>query len=123
MDRRPFAALNATCMLGQMWPREISADGVFWIDSQPDICFKLRIADGIAAYRPAGYWMASRIQADSLPASVAEGITDRSWHPTYGDRIQKIHFKNAGADWDRIQDMLRRCLVDGPDAIPGQSDT
>ena len=116
-DRRPLGALKALCLLGQMWPHEMSAEGVFWIDTQPDICFKIRIADGIAAYRPAGYWMASRLQADALPPSISEAITSRAWDPVYGDRTQQIRFTDAGDDWRRIHDMLARCLTDGPDGL------
>ncbi len=117
-DRRPFAALNALCLIGQMWPNDLTAEGVFWIDSQPDICFRLRIVEGVAAYRPAGYWMASRTDAHATPRSLAETITNRDWHPVFGDRIQQIRFTNADADWDHIDDMLRRCLVDSPQAMP-----
>ncbi|MGB0573215.1 MAG: hypothetical protein ACPGQM_14350 [Alphaproteobacteria bacterium] len=116
-DRRPLGALKALCLLGHMWPHEMSAEGVFWIDSQPDICFRLRIADGVAAYRPAGYWMASRLQADVLPPSISEAITSRAWDSVYGDRTQQLRFTNAGDDWNRIHDMLARCLVNEPGGL------
>lgn len=117
-DRRPLAALKALCLLGQMWPHEMSAEGVFWIDTQPDVCFKLRIADGIAAYRPAGYWLASRLHTENLPPSISEAITNRAWDSVYGDRTQQIRFTNTGDDWRQIHDMLKRCLTDGADGIP-----
>jgi hypothetical protein len=117
-DYRPFAALKAVCMIGQMWPNDLTADGVFWIDSQPDVCFKIRISEGIAAYRPAGYWMARHMNADALPTPIAQAITGRGGHPVYGDRIQHIQFANAGEDWDRIESMLRRCLTDDPASAP-----
>jgi|MDTE01.2.fsa_nt_gb G3E family GTPase len=120
-DRRPFKGLKAACLTGQMWPHEITANGFFWIDSQPDICFRLRIADGTASYRPAGRWLASRIDTDTLPHALTRAIAGEEWDRVYGDRMQRICFHNAAADKPYITSMLQRSLIDeigGGEAAP-----
>lgn len=110
-ETRPFDSFRASCLLAQPWPLELTADGVFWIDSQPDTCFKLRISKGQAAYRPLGKWMASRPRRERVDLERGEMLSGRKWHPVYGDRIQYIWFQGLDDGWEHYEQMFVRSLV------------
>ncbi len=108
---RPFDGFRASCLLAQPWPAGLTADGVFWVENRPDTCFKLRIADGQAAYRPLGRWLASRPSDDRVDPGRCAALTGRPWHAVYGDRIQRIWFDGLAEGWQDYERMFIRGLV------------
>lgn len=93
----PFASLRFYCFLAQPWHASVEASGVFWLENEPNRCFELRIADGVATYRILGPWEAEC------------------------DRRQCLRFENLGSRQPHIEEMLRRCLVSGQIETPNTS--
>ena len=110
-ERSPLDSLKATCFFSQLWPTNITAEGIFWVNSQPDICFKLRIEKGLPITRPAGKWFAARQQYGLPQPDLFKCLTGRAWDINYGDRIQKLVFRNTGDFQPYIEDVLTRCLT------------
>lgn len=110
-ETRPFNELRLSCLLALPWPEGATADGVFWTDEKPDICFRLRISNGSAAFRPFGRWLASGGQSKKLNDDSAEALSGRAWDDQYGDRVQRIGFQGLGEHRSYIQEMLSRCLI------------
>lgn len=118
MSCHPLETLRAICLFAQTWPAKISADGIFWVNTQPDICFKLRITNGVVACRPAGRWLASRPQRVAPVMESHEVYSGGVWNPRYGDRMQSIRFQNAVDDQPYIEDMFRRSLTTDDPQFP-----
>lgn len=110
-DRRPFDSLLVTCLFAQPWPDAIKAEGLFWVQSQPSIAFRLRIENGEVVTRPAGKWLATMPKVGLSKPSAYENFADRQWDSIYGDRIQRILFNDTGHYKTYLQDALSRCLV------------
>ena len=110
-DRRPFDALKVTCLFAQPWPEAIKAEGLFWVQSQPSIAFRLRIENGEVETRPAGKWLTTVSKHGSTEPGDYEIFTNRQWDSIYGDRIQRILFKDTGHYQTYLHDALSRCLV------------
>ena len=110
-QRLPFDTLKAICLFAQPWPDNVCAEGIFWVISQPDICFKIKIKNGCASTRPAGKWLSGRQLYGSSKPNAYEIFTNRPWDPAYGDRVQKIVFRNASNHREYIEPTLNRCLT------------
>ena len=111
-DVRPFDALRASCLFAQPWPDEICADGLFWVDSQPDLCFRLSISTGSASYRTYGRWLATRVPTEGFCSKTAEAFSGRPWHHAYGDRIQRIEFQGANLHRAWLDEIFTQCLIE-----------
>jgi hypothetical protein len=110
-QRLPFDTLKAICLFAQPWPDNVCAEGIFWVNSQPDICFRLKIENGCAVTKPAGNWLSGREQYGSSKPNAYEIFTSRPWDPVYGDRVQKVVFRNASKHREYIKCTLNRCLI------------
>ena len=110
-ERLPFDTLRAICLFAQPWPDNVCAEGILWVNSQPDICFKLKIENGCAVTRPAGKWLSGQKQYGSSKPKAYEIFTNRKWDPVYGDRVQKLVFRNASKHREYIESTLNRCLT------------
>ncbi len=109
----PFSKTKFEDYMSNEFPKEvIRAKGLFWIAEDPDMAYifeqsgkqKTAVDDGpwIAAFPPA-----ERKQILDLNPDIAA-----SWHPQYGDRMNKLVFIGRGMHKEEIIKALDSCISD-----------
>lgn len=119
LARRPFDPLRFYCLLHSPWPKEVDASGCFWIATRPNWMAEISCVGGNIRYRAGCLWWASVPQPDRFLPAMSSTTVMRDWHPTFGDRCQRISFTGSGVSPNDIQRIFAGCLVEGADDTLG----
>ncbi|MCM3749014.1 GTP-binding protein [Paenibacillus pasadenensis] len=96
----------------QRWPEQVvRAKGYAWLATRMETAQSISQAGPAISFGPAGYWAAALPEADRVQLLRDEPELLESWHPVYGDRVNRIVFIGIELESDTIISSLDECLV------------
>ena len=110
---KPFSKEKFEQFVFEQWPKEvIRAKGLFWIIENPNTAYIFEQSGRQKTASDDGDWIAAfpedeRKEILALNPDIAE-----TWHPVYGDRINKLVFIGRGMDKEAIIRALDACISD-----------
>ena len=100
---KPFSKEKFEKFVFENWPKEvIRAKGLFWIIENPNTAYIFEQSGRLAAFPED-----ERKEILALNPDILE-----TWHPVYGDRINKLVFIGRGMDKEAIIRALDACISD-----------
>ncbi len=110
---KPFSKDKFEKFVFEQWPKEvIRAKGLFWIIENPNTAYIFEQSGRQKIASDDGDWIAAfpedeRKEILALNPDIAE-----TWHPVYGDRVNKLVFIGRGMDKEAIIRALDACISD-----------
>ena len=110
---KPFSKEKFEKFVFEQWPKEvIRAKGLFWIIENPNTAYIFEQSGRQKIASDDGDWIAAfpedeRKEILALNPDIAE-----TWHPVYGDRVNKLVFIGRGMDKEAIIRALAACISD-----------
>lgn len=110
---KPFSKEKFEKFVFEQWPKEvIRAKGLFWIIENPNTAYIFEQSGRQKTASDDGDWIAAfpedeRKEILALNPDIAE-----TWHPVYGDRVNKLVFIGRGMDKEAIIRALDACISD-----------
>ena len=110
---KPFSKEKFEKFVFEQWPKEvIRAKGLFWIIENPNTAYIFEQSGRQKIASDDGDWIAAfpedeRKEILALNPDIAE-----TWHPVYGDRVNKLVFIGRGMDKEAIIRSLDACISD-----------
>ena len=110
---KPFSKEKFEKFVFEQWPKEvIRAKGLFWIIENPNTAYIFEQSGRQKIASDDGDWIAAfpedeRKEILALNPDIAE-----TWHPVYGDRVNKLVFIGRGMDKEAIIRALDTCISD-----------
>lgn len=110
---KPFSKEKFEKFVFEQWPKEvIRAKGLFWIIENPNTAYIFEQSGRQKIASDDGDWIAAfpedeRKEILALNPDIAE-----TWHPVYGDRVNKLVFIGRGMDKEAIIRALDACISD-----------
>ncbi len=110
---KPFSKEKFEKFVFEQWPKEvIRAKGLFWIIENPNTAYIFEQSGRQKIASDDGDWIAAfpedeRKEILALNPDIAE-----TWHPVYGDRVNKLVFIGRGMDKEAIIHSLDACISD-----------
>ncbi len=110
---KPFSKEKFEKFVFEQWPKEvIRAKGLFWIIENPNTAYIFEQSGRQKIASDDGDWIAAfpedeRKEILALNPDIAE-----TWHPVYGDRVNKLVFIGRGMDREAIIRALDACISD-----------
>lgn len=110
--RRPgFDPDRFAAFMENGWPRSvIRCKGIAWFTDDRTMSWLFEQAGQQVTAKPFGRWMAAASAEEQREARMADPELDAAWHPTYGDRMQKLVFIGRHMDKDALIAALDECL-------------
>ena len=110
--RRPgFDPDRFAAFMENEWPRTvIRCKGIAWFTDDRTMSWLFEQAGQQVTAKPFGRWIAAASAEEQREARNADPELDAAWHPTYGDRMQKLVFIGRHMDKDALIAALDRCL-------------
>lgn len=110
---KPFSKQKFEDFVFGNWPKEvIRAKGLFWITEDPQTAYIFEQSGKQKTATDDGYWIACFPEKDRNEVLAMNPDIAASWHPIYGDRVNKIVFIGRGMDKDAIIRALDNCIAE-----------
>lgn len=109
----PFSKTKFEDYISDNFPKEvIRAKGLFWIDEDPDTAYIFEQSGKQKSAVDDGPWIAAFPEKDRKQILELNPDIAASWHPVYGDRMNKIVFIGRGMPKEEIIRALDACISD-----------
>ena len=110
---KPFSKEKFEEFVFEKWPKEvIRAKGLFWIIENPDTAYIFEQSGRQKTATDDGNWIATFPEEDRQEILRMNPDIQESWHPVYGDRINKLVFIGRGMDKEAIIRALDACIAE-----------
>jgi G3E family GTPase len=94
------------------WPAEIvRAKGTLWLATRNDVAQSFSQAGPSIQMGPSGYWIAALPERERRELFREKPELEKSWHPLYGDRINKLVLIGIGMNRTVLEAELDACLL------------
>ncbi|GIP21308.1 GTP-binding protein [Paenibacillus sp. J22TS3] len=109
--RLPFHPQRLAQFMSQ-WPEDVvRAKGIAWVAAGEDMAASLSQAGPSIQFGPAGWWAASRPEAEQRELLANEPEIKRRWDPKWGDRMSELVMIGIHMNRENIESDLDRCLL------------
>ena len=110
---KPFDKEKFEKFIFSEWPRSIiRAKGLFWIAQAPNVAYIFEQSGKQKTAVDDGDWIAAFPERDKKEILRMNPEIAASWHPVYGDRVNKLVFIGRKMDKDGIIKALDECISD-----------
>ena len=110
---KPFEKEKFEEFVFEKWPKEvIRAKGLFWIKEDPNTAYIFEQSGKQKVATDDGDWIAAFPERDREEILAMNPDILESWHPVYGDRINKLVFIGRKMDKEAIIRALDGCISD-----------
>ena len=110
---KPFSKQKFEDFVFGNWPSEvIRAKGLFWIKEDPNVAYIFEQSGRQKTATDDGYWIACFPEKDKKRVLEMNPDIAASWHPVYGDRVNKLVFIGRGMDKEAIIKALDNCIAE-----------
>ncbi|PZD95105.1 GTP-binding protein [Paenibacillus sambharensis] len=94
------------------WPEEIvRAKGIVWLATRNLTAQSISQAGPSIQFGPAGYWVSALPEEERRQLLLEEPEIMETWHPVYGDRMNRIVFIGMDINRQELEAALDRCLL------------
>ena len=108
---RPFVKSRFEDFVFKKWPKEvIRAKGLFWIKENPNTAYVFEQSGKQKIATDDGDWIASFPEKDRREILAMNPDLAATWHPVYGDRVNKLVFIGRKMDKKAIIKALDECI-------------
>ena len=108
---KPFVKSRFEEFVFKKWPKEvIRAKGLFWIKENPNTAYVFEQSGKQKIATDDGDWIAAFPEKDRKEILAMNPDLSASWHPVYGDRINKLVFIGRKMDKKAIISALDECI-------------
>ncbi|CAM4335752.1 GTP-binding protein [Paenibacillus tarimensis] len=108
---RPFHPERLAAWMAD-WPEEIvRAKGIVWLATRNLTAQSISQAGPSIQFGPAGYWVSALPEEERRQLLLDEPEIADSWHPVYGDRVNRIVFIGIRIDRKALEAGLDCCLL------------
>ena len=108
---KPFVKTRFEEFVFKKWPKEvIRAKGLFWIKENPNTAYVFEQSGKQKIATDDGDWIAAFPEKDRKEILAMNPDLAASWHPVYGDRINKLVFIGRKMDKKAIISALDECI-------------
>ena len=109
---RPFEKAKFEEFVFQKWPKEvIRAKGLFWIIETPNTAYIFEQSGKQKIATDDGDWIAAFPEEERKQILAMNPDILETWHPVYGDRVNKLVFIGRGMDKEAIIRALDECIA------------
>ena len=109
---RPFEKAKFEEFVFQKWPKEvIRAKGLFWIIENPNTAYIFEQSGKQKSATDDGDWIAAFPEEERKQILAMNPDILETWHPVYGDRVNKLVFIGRGMDKEAIIRALDECIA------------
>ena len=109
---RPFEKAKFEEFVFQKWPKEvIRAKGLFWIIENPNTAYIFEQSGKQKIATDDGDWIAAFPEEERKQILAMNPDILETWHPVYGDRVNKLVFIGRGMDKEAIIRALDECIA------------
>ena len=110
---KPFSKEKFEKFVFENWPKEvIRAKGLFWIIENPNTAYIFEQSGRQKVATDDGDWIAAFPEDERKEILALNPDILETWHPVYGDRINKLVFIGRGMDKEAIIRALDACISD-----------
>ena len=110
---KPFSKEKFEKFVFENWPKEvIRAKGLFWIIENPNTAYIFEQSGRQKVATGDGDWIAAFPEDERKEILALNPDILETWHPVYGDRINKLVFIGRGMDKEAIIRALDACISD-----------
>ena len=110
---KPFSKEKFEKFVFENWPKEvIRAKGLFWIIENPNTAYIFEQSGRQKVATDDGDWIAAFPEDERKEILALNPDILETWHPVYGDRINKLVFIGRGMDKEAIICALDACISD-----------
>ena len=110
---KPFSKEKFEEFVFEKWPKEIiRAKGLFWIIENPDTAYIFEQSGRQKTATDDGNWIATFPEEDRQEILRMNPDIRESWHPVYGDRVNKLVFIGRDMDKEAIIRALDACIAE-----------
>ena len=108
---RPFVKSRFEDFVFKKWPKEvIRAKGLFWIKENPNTAYVFEQSGKQKIATDDGDWIAAFPEKDRREILAMNPDLAATWHPVYGDRVNKLVFIGRKMDKKAIIKALDECV-------------
>lgn len=108
---RPFVKSRFEDFVFKKWPKEvIRAKGLFWIKENPNTAYVFEQSGKQKIATDDGDWIAAFPEKDRREVLAMNPDLAATWHPVYGDRVNKLVFIGRKMDKKAIIKALDECI-------------
>ncbi len=108
---RPFVKSRFEDFVFKKWPKEvIRAKGLFWIKENPNTAYVFEQSGKQKIATDDGDWIAAFPEKDCREILAMNPDLAATWHPVYGDRVNKLVFIGRKMDKKAIIKALDECI-------------
>lgn len=108
---RPFVKSRFEDFVFKKWPKEvIRAKGLFWIKENPNTAYVFEQSGKQKIATDDGDWIAAFPEKDRREILAMNPDLAATWHPVYGDRVNKLVFIGRKMDKKAIIKALDECI-------------
>lgn len=110
---KPFDKAKFENFVFAKWPKEvIRAKGLFWVKEQPNIAFIFEQSGKQKTATDDGDWIAAFPEKEKKMILEMNPELKATWHPVYGDRMNKLVFIGRKMDKAAIIKALDDCIAE-----------
>lgn len=110
---KPFSKQKFEDFVFGKWPKEvIRAKGLFWITEDPQTAYIFEQSGKQKTATDDGKWIAAFPEKEKKQILAMNPDIAASWHPVYGDRVNKLVFIGKNMDKKAIIKALDACIAD-----------
>ena len=111
VSARPFVKSRFEDFVFKKWPKEvIRAKGLFWIKENPNTAYVFEQSGKQKIATDDGDWIAAFPEKDRREILAMNPDLAATWHPVYGDRVNKLVFIGRKMDKKAIIKALDGCI-------------
>ncbi|MBQ6387104.1 MAG: GTP-binding protein [Ruminococcus sp.] len=115
---KPFNREKLEQFVFECWPKEvIRTKGLFWIIENPNTAYIFEQSGKQKVASDDGDWIAAFSEKDRKEILAMNPDILETWHPVYGDRVNKLVFIGRNMDKNAIIRALDKCIADNADQI------
>ncbi len=108
---RPFVKSRFEDFVFKKWPKEvIRAKGLFWMKENPNTAYVFEQSGKQKIATDDGDWIAAFPEKDRREILAMNPDLAATWHPVYGDRVNKLVFIGRKMDKKAIIKALDECI-------------
>ena len=112
-SRKPLDLTNFDHLVARQWPKSIvRAKGMCYFKGEENMCYLFEQAGRQVSMHQAGQWYATMPEEELKTVLARDQRLQEDWHPTYGDRMQKLVFIGIHMDTKDLKEKLEACLTE-----------
>lgn len=112
-SRKPLDLTNFDHFVARQWPKSIvRAKGMCYFKGEENMCYLFEQAGRQVSMHQAGQWYATMPEEELKTVLARDQRLQEDWHPTYGDRMQKLVFIGINMDTKDLKEKLEACLTE-----------